>query len=76
MSPDLKQCEASALKLPLKERATLVERLISSLDSPEEPEIDRQWVEEAERRYKAYRKGSIRARTATAVLRDVRAALK
>jgi putative addiction module component (TIGR02574 family) len=76
VSPDLKQCEASALKLPLKERATLAERLISSLDSPEGPEIDRQWIEEAERRYKAYRKGSIKARMATAVLREARAALK
>jgi len=34
------------------------------------------WLEEAERRYKGYRKGKISARSARDVLREARAAIK
>jgi putative addiction module component (TIGR02574 family) len=76
MSPDLKQCEAHALKLAPKERAILAERLITSLDSINETENERLWVEEAERRYKGYRKGRITARPAMDVLHDARTAIR
>ena len=76
MSPDLKQCEAHALKLAPKERAILAERLITSLDSINETENERLWVEEAERRYKGYRKGRITARPVEDVLRDARTAIR
>jgi len=76
MSPDLKHCEAHALKLAPKERAILAERLITSLDSINETENERLWVEEAERRYKGYRKGRITARPAMDVLRDARTAIR
>ena len=76
MSPDLKQCEAHALKLAPKERAILAERLITSLDSLDESENERLWVEEAERRYKGYKKGRIMARSAGDVLRDARTAIR
>jgi putative addiction module component (TIGR02574 family) len=72
LSPDLKQCEAHALKLAPKERAILAEHLISSLDSLEGPENENQWVEEADRRYKEYRNGRISARSAHDVLKDAR----
>jgi putative addiction module component (TIGR02574 family) len=76
MSPDLKQCEAKALKLPPKDRAILAERLISSLDSLEASENEQLWIEEAERRYKGYRKGRIPARPAKEVLRDARSSIR
>jgi putative addiction module component (TIGR02574 family) len=76
MSPDLKQCEAHALKLTPKERAILAEHLISSLDSLEVPENENLWVEEADRRYKEYRKGRISARPAKDVLRNARTAIR
>jgi putative addiction module component (TIGR02574 family) len=76
MSSDLKQCEAHALKLALKDRAILAERLISSLDSLGESENEQLWVEEAQRRYKGYRKGKITARPTQDVLREARAAIK
>jgi toxin ParE1/3/4 len=69
MPSDLKQCEGNALKLAPKDRAILAERLISSLDSLEGPENEQLWLEEAERRYKGYRKGKIPARLARDVLR-------
>ncbi|MFV1980165.1 MAG: addiction module protein [Rhodothermia bacterium] len=44
--------EAEILKLPRSIRARLAEILISSLD--EETEIEKAWVEEADRRYQAH----------------------
>jgi putative addiction module component (TIGR02574 family) len=76
MSLNLKQCEADALKLAPKDRALLAERLISSLDSLEESEIEQLWLEEAGRRYKEYRNGKIPASAARDVLRAARAAIK
>ena len=76
MSPDLKQCEARALKLAPKDRAILAKRLISSLDSLNESENEQLWLEEADRRHKGYRKGKIAARPARDVLRDARAVIK
>ena len=76
MSPDLKQCEVKVLKLPPKDRAILAEHLISSLDSLEASENEQLWIEEAERRYKGYRKGKIPARFAKEVLRDARSSIK
>jgi len=76
MSPKLKECETKALQLPPKERAVLAERLIASLDAPDEAKAERLWVEEADRRYREYRRGRIRARSAADVLRDARAAVR
>lgn len=49
---------ALALKLDPAERFELVDQLIHSLDRPD-PEIDRIWLAEAERRLAAYRAGKI-----------------
>ena len=76
MSPDLKECEAQALRLVAEERAALAERLIASLDALDDSENERLWLEEAERRYQEYGKGNIRTRAAEDVLRDARSAIK
>jgi putative addiction module component (TIGR02574 family) len=39
-----------ALSLPAEARVSLVEKLLTSLNLPTQPEIDRLWAEEAERR--------------------------
>jgi hypothetical protein len=39
-----------ALSLPAEARMTLVEKLLTSLNLPTKPEIDRLWAEEAEQR--------------------------
>ena len=72
MSPNLKKCKVSALKLPVAERAALAEFLIESLDDLDDAENERLWVEVAERRYKAYKKGRITARPAADAIRDAR----
>lgn len=75
MSPDLKEFEAQALKLHPKERAALAERLIASLDALDDAENERLWLEEVDRRYREYKKGSMPARSADDVLRDARSAI-
>ena len=76
MPQDLKELEAQLLRLPLRDRAALVERLLVSLDSMDDGENERLWVEEAERRYQAYKKGEIAARPAADVMRDARKAIR
>lgn len=76
MSTDLQVCEEHALRLSSKERAILAERLITSLDSLEESEIESLWVEEAESRYMGYHAGIITARPAADVLNDARTKMK
>ena len=48
-----------ALKLQPTERFELVDSVLHSLDHPD-PEIDRVWIEEAERRLAAYRAGKVK----------------
>ena len=50
---------ALALKLDPAERFELVDQVLHSLDKPD-PEIDRVWLEEAERRLAAHRSGKTR----------------
>jgi putative addiction module component (TIGR02574 family) len=76
MSPELDICEAQALRLLPEERAALAEHLIASLDSLDDSENERLWIEEADRRYQEYKRGNISARPAEDVLRDARTAIK
>ena len=39
-----------ALSLPANDRIGLVERLLSSLNLPTQPDVDKLWADEAERR--------------------------
>ena len=47
-----------ALKLEPVERFELVDQILHSLDKPD-PDMDRIWLEEAERRLTAYRAGKV-----------------
>lgn len=76
MPTKLEECEAMALKLSPSERAALVTHLIASLDALDDSENELLWVQEAERRYQAYKQRNISARTAEGVLREVRAQIR
>ena len=76
MSPGLKECETTALKLPVADRAILVEHLIESLDVLDDAETERLWVKEAEARHEAYKQGRVSARPAADAIRDVRAHIR
>ena len=68
--------EAVALKLPSAQRAALAERLIKSLDSLDDAETERLWVEEAEQRYQAYKEGRLSARPAEEAVQYVQERLR
>jgi putative addiction module component (TIGR02574 family) len=59
-----------ALTLEPIDRLLLVELLQESLDKPD-PEIDRIWAEEAQRRLHAYREGRVTAIPMEEVFRDL-----
>ena len=56
-----------ALSLKPSQKAELIDKLLSSLDVPDQ-EIDKLWAEEAEDRIEAYEQGKIKALTLEKVL--------
>lgn len=61
----------AALKLTSDEKARLAEELLSSLDAPDQAEIDAIWGEEAERRIEAIDAGASKTIPADEVFRDL-----
>ena len=53
------EVESEALKLRPVDKIHLTEVLLSSLDKPDEL-VEQKWVDESERRYKAYKSGDIK----------------
>jgi hypothetical protein len=49
-----------ALSLPAEARMSLVEKMLTSFNLPTQPEIDRLWAEEAERRIAQIEKREVR----------------
>lgn len=56
MSP-LENVVQQALRLELRDRAKLTEKLLASLDGLSEAEIEQLWLDEAARRLEDYRAG-------------------
>jgi putative addiction module component (TIGR02574 family) len=61
-----------ALSLPAEARASLVEKLLTSLNLPTQPEIDRLWAEEAERRIAQVDKGEVKLLSGKRVFSNIR----
>ena len=76
MASTARQLESKALRLPAGARARLAERLISSLDDQVDPDAEKLWAEEAERRLDELRSGAIKSRPAESVFRKARSALR
>jgi len=64
------ELEKDAMQLPSQERALLAEHLIASLDAQEDADVEELWLQEAERRYQAYREGKLKAKPAAQTLHD------
>jgi len=60
MSKKLEEIINEAMELGLEERAQLAGTLLSSLDEPSETEVERLWLQEAERRLRDYREGKVK----------------
>ena len=69
------ELKAEALRLSPKGRAELASELLVSLDDLSEPEIERLWLEEAERRDAALDNGTAGAIPADEVFSSARARL-
>lgn len=59
MAMNLEELAAEAMKLALEERARLASRLILSIEEPSESEVERLWLDEAERRLREFREGRV-----------------
>ena len=70
------ELEGEVLELPTEDRADLARRLIESLEEPVVGDFEAEWIEEAERRYAAYREGVSAGRPGQEVIRESKARLK
>ncbi len=64
-----KELLKKAMKLKPEEKIILVEGLIKSLDEPDK-KIEEIWIDEAEKRLKAYRNGNLKVVPMEEVFRD------
>ncbi|MBX3673294.1 MAG: addiction module protein [Burkholderiales bacterium] len=62
--------------LPAGEKAALVRELIDELDPGQDPDIEKLWHEEAERRYAHYLRGEVEAIPGDEVMAEARKRLK
>jgi len=76
MPLNVNELQKEALRLDPRERALLAEHLISSLDAGEDPDADRLWIEEAERRYIKYKQDGVVGKLAEMVLSEAQAKLR
>ena len=76
MTKPARELESKALRLPRRERARLAQRLISSLDRDVDADVDKLWLQEAERRLAELKSGKVAAIPADKVLRKARSALR
>ena len=72
MSVVAKKIVDEVLLLPTDARVSLVEQLLTSLNLPTQPEIDRLWAKEAERRIAQIEKGRVRLLSGEKVFSDIR----
>jgi hypothetical protein len=76
MSPGVAEIEAKIRSLNLEDKTELLRVLISELDGPADADIERAWLDEAQRRYREVREGKVPPVLSEDVLENVRARLK
>jgi len=76
MTKPARELESRALKLSRRERARLAQRLIASLDSEVDADVDKLWLQEAERRLGELKSGKVAGIPAARVIRKARSALR
>jgi putative addiction module component (TIGR02574 family) len=72
MGSPRRKVEGEALRLPPKARAQLAERLLGSLDDAFDPDNDRLWLEESERRLDELESGKVAGVPASKVFAHAR----
>jgi putative addiction module component (TIGR02574 family) len=76
MTRPVRELESKALRLPRRERARLAQRLISSLDAEVDADVEKLWLQEAERRLDELKSGRVAGIPAQKVIRKARSALR
>jgi putative addiction module component (TIGR02574 family) len=76
MARALAEIERDIRALSARERAQLLKALINDLDAPADPDADRSWVEESERRLAEIESGSAKTSPGKDVLKEARSRLK
>lgn len=69
MQINIESLSAASMQLGLEDRAALAGKLLLSLDEPAATEIERLWLDEAERRLADYRAGQVQGIPADVVFR-------
>jgi putative addiction module component (TIGR02574 family) len=72
MSVAIEKVLNEALSLPAEARISLIEKLLESLNTPTQAEVDRLWAEEAERRVSQIDKGEVELIPAEEVFARIR----
>src|SRR5438132_4278871 len=76
MLSNFEEILSAAPSLSPNERAMLADHLLSSLDGPDQKEIDAAWAEEAERRMREIEEGKVKTIDGELVMQELRARLK
>ncbi len=76
MARKFEDLEKEIKALDLQQKATLAHILIEELDSSVDVDAEEIWIEEAKRRYQAFREGKINAISGDEVMRQARHRLK
>ena len=76
MAQDTSELRKELDKLTPKQKAELARTLIDSLDEALDEDVEQLWLDEATRRYEAYRRGEMSSRPAVEVFARVRARLR
>ena len=69
MQINIEELVAASLQLAIEDRAVLAGKLLLSLDEPSPAELERLWLDEADRRLEAYRAGRVQGMPADEVFR-------
>jgi len=69
MKPNMEALAKETMALDIEDRALLAGMLLLSLDEPSTSELERLWLDEAERRLEAYRTGRVQGIPADDVFR-------
>lgn len=76
MTALMMEIEKKANRLSVEERELLAERLLATVSGAPLTEVDEMWVEEAERRYSAWKAGRTKAIAAEQALAELRGELR
>ena len=76
MARRLADIERDIRALSTRERAQLLKALISDLDAPADPDAERAWVEESNRRLSEIESGTAKTSPGADVLKEARSRLK